>query len=59
MKTGANLASIGTLDYGRMRSHIHKKDDIFLQSRLLFGEFLGDNIQKLGLVVVGDTIVAV
>jgi len=32
---------------------------IFLQSRLLFGEFLGENIQKLGLVVVEDTIVAV
>jgi len=42
MKTGENLASIGTLDYGRMRSHIHKNDGIFSQLGLLFGEFLGD-----------------
>jgi hypothetical protein len=42
MNIGGNLASICTLDYGRMRSHIHKKDGIFLQLGLLFGEFLGD-----------------
>jgi hypothetical protein len=41
MKISGNLASIGTLDYKRMRN-IHKKDDIFLQLGLLFGEYLGD-----------------